>query len=253
MTGLVRYIILPLGLWWLLTGGYRLFLTGQETAPIPREAEPGESLKRTEPPARIADLAEPPRVPVEQTPKPNVRQTPTPSPSSLAAPTQHAACAGLKEKLLASELQGARIDASTVRTGMQCDLSKAQKRSILKHALNHFESQLMHANALEIISIYKAHFTDDPYPHFSEASIKQRLGEPNQAIAAFLKGYQMSEIKPDIEPSHFLVALKSMQELQLVCEQIEIMRAMTALNRLDARSRQMLTNQINTLNAQCGT
>ena len=252
MAGLVRYIILPICLWWLVTGGYQVFLPGEKNQPQSTEPRPTQPALKSQPPVLTAEIA-PKELPSEKiVSKPNTPSHQSNAVSKLPAEQLNSECSEIKNTLLQAERDGLIIDLQPLKQGMKCDLSDLQKRSLIKHAIRLYVANDMQANALEVSALYQDTFPGDPDAYFWESQIQQKMGAANQSVTAFVKGYQLSKDKQQIAPRHFLVALKSMQSLQLVCEQINVMRAMTILNQLDERAKTMINQQIQALETQCG-
>ena len=252
MAGLVRYIILPICLWWLITGGYEVFLPADTNQPQNENSTPAQPRPQSRPPALTAETA-PNDVPSEKKAAPTeIPSNRSQAVSKLPAEQSNSECTTVKNYLLQAERNEFIIELIQLKKGMSCDLSDLQKRSLIKHSIRLYVSNGMQANALEVTDLYQQTFPSDPDAYFWESQIQQKMGAANQSVTAFVKGYQLSKDKQQIAPRHFLVALKSMQSLQLVCEQIDIMRAMTVLNQLDNRAKNMINQQIQALTTQCG-
>lgn len=251
MAGLVRYIILPICLWWLITGGYEVFLPEDSNRPRADDSRPEQPQSKSEPSVLIANTE--PKVPPAIKIAPLNDKSANQSKAVSKSPPKRldSDCHAKKNSLLRAERDGLIIDLNQLNQGLKCELSNSQKLSLLKHSTRQYVSNQMQANALEVIALYQETFPSDPEAYFWESQVQQEIGAANQAVTAFVKGYRLSEDKKQIAPRHFLVALKSMQSLQLFCEQINVMRAMTILEQLDENAKTMIAQQIQTLETQC--
>lgn len=253
MAGLVRYIILPICLWWLITGGYEVFLEGDFDQPQNNEPRPAQpAVQKPKPPVLTAETAPKNEPATEKAPLPKAPTHQSNAVSKQPTGQSNAECKAIKNALLQAERDDLIIDLRQLERGIRCDLSGAQKRSLIKHTIRLYASNNMYANALEVAALYQQTFPSDPDAYFWESQIHQAMGTSNRSVTAFVKGYKLSDNKKKIAPRHFLVALKSMQSLQLVCEQINVMRAMTRLEQLDSRAKAMIAQQIQALTTQCG-
>jgi len=247
MLALVRYIILPLLLWWLITGGYEAFIPS-------KSADPGKQIQAPRHPSqveeKIVSLPAQPRIIRREDEKSNEKLQPSMSVDSPKLEIDE--CESIKSNLMSAMQKEVTVSAKSIATGFTCDLTDDQKRRVLQHSLNKYKEDRIEGDALEILEVYKKTFPKDPHPYLEEVEIYERMGEPSRVIESFIAGYTLSRTKSEIGPQYFMTALKSMQRLGLICEQQQLLTSMLTLNQLNAEVKRSISNQIQILKPKCG-
>jgi hypothetical protein len=244
MSGLIRYIILPLCLWWLITGGYESFIpTTAKQSDIHSDApEPVVQIHER----KIAKIERPKIIKREY----ENQRIETQSKKNLDA-TQRK-CKSLTKDLLGAQNNIETIPVQDLEEWSVCELPDAQKQQLFQYSLTSYRQNKEFRKALEVSSLYKRVQPNDSYPFFEEAEIYQTQGANRRSLESFLEGFTISQSKTEIKPQYFLTALKSMQRLGLVCEQQKLLTPMLSLNRLNPEVKRTITNQIEILQSKCG-
>jgi hypothetical protein len=246
MLMLVRYIILPLLLWWLITGGYESFIPS-------KSADPGKQIQAPRHPSqveeKIVSLPAQPRITRREDEKSNEQLQPSMSVDSPKLEIDE--CESIKSNLMSAWQREVTVSAKSIATGFTCDLTDDQKRRVLQHSLNKYKENRIEADALEILEVYKKTFPKDSHPYLEEIEIHERRGDPSQAVEAFLAGYELSLAKSDIDPKYFLTTLKSLQKLGRICEQRSVLSAMLVLDQLKPELKRSIAKQIQLLESRC--
>ena len=247
MSGLFRYIILPLCLWWLITGGYETL--------IPENNEDSELHVKTPTPAKLIQERETPRiVPPKAVKREYVERNGRPDKTTDLGKSAVAErkCESLTARLLAAETDSTSIDTKALTEWTSCSVSDSEKQRLFRYSLVDFKQDKLIDRALEVSSLYKQTYPNDPYPLFEEAEIYQISGFPERSLESFISGFKLSRTKSEIEPRYFMTALKSMQRLGLICEQQQLLTSMLTLNQLNAEVKRSISNQIQILKPKCG-
>ena len=246
MSALIRYIILPLLLWWLITGGYESFIP-------PQSSDPGKQIQAPRQPSqveeKIVSLPAQPRIIRREDEKSSERLQPSESVNTLELEIDE--CESIKSNLMSAMQRQATLSAKSIATGFTCDLTDDQKRRLLRHSLNKYKGDRLEAEALEVLELYKKTFPKDSHPYLEEIEIHERRGDPSQAVEAFLAGYELSLAKSDIDPKYFLTTLKSLQKLGRICEQRSVLSAMLVLDQLKPELKRSIAKQIQLLESRC--
>lgn len=247
MSGLFRYIILPLCLWWLITGGYETL--------IPKENEDSELHMMTQVPAKPIQEREiprivPPKAVKREYSERNAKPETTKEPGKSAVTEMK--CESLTARLVAAETSSTSIDIKSLTQWLSCNVSESDKQRLLSYSLIKLKQDNLIDSALEVSSLYKQTYPKDPYPLFEEAEIYQISGSHERSLESFISAFKLSRMKSDIDPRHFMTALKSMQRLGLICEQRQLLTSMLALNQLNAEVKRSISNQIQLLKPKCG-
>ena len=247
MSGLFRYIILPLCLWWLITGGYETL--------IPKKTEDSELHMKTPIPAKPIQEREIPRiVPAKPVKREYVERNGRPDKTTdlgKSAVTEMK-CESLTARLVAAETSNTSIDIQSLTEWTSCSVSDLEKQRLFRYSLIDFKQDKLIDRALEVSSLYQQTYPSDPYPLFEEAEIYQISGLPERSLESFISGFKLSRTKSEIEPRYFMTALKSMQRLGLICEQQQLLTSMLTLNQLNAEVKRSIANQIQILKPKCG-
>ena len=247
MSGLFRYIILPLCLWWLITGGYETL--------IPENNEDSELHVKTPTPAKLTQERETPRiVPPKAVKREYVERSDLPDKTTDLGKSAVAEkkCESLTARLLATETSSTSIDIQSLTEWTSCSVSDSEKQRLFRYSLVDFKRDKLIDRALEVSSLYKQTYPNDPYPLFEEAEIYQISEFPERSLESFISGFKLSRTKSEIEPRYFMTALKSMQRLGLICEQQQLLTSMLTLNQLNAEVKRSISNQIQILKPKCG-
>jgi len=246
MSGLFRYIILPLCLWWLITGGYETLISDSAEksdlkvdAPVPPEPVREREIPRIEPQKIVK------REYVEPTVEPKSTRAPDNSPVSIQK------CQRLTSELLNAETSTSKVQIETLKEWTSCDSSEEVKQRLLRYSLVNSRQIKSFETASEISSLYKAILPNDPFPLFEDAETFAVQGLSQQSLESFITGFKMSRSRSEINPRYFMTALKSMQRLGLICEQKQVLTSMLALNQLNAEVKRSIANQIQILNPKC--
>ena len=247
MSGLFRYIILPLCLWWLITGGYETL--------IPAKNEDSELHMKTPTPVKPIQERETPRiVPPKPVKREYVERNDLPDKTTDLGKSAVAErkCEALTARLLAAETSNTSIDIQSLTEWTSCSVSDLEKQRLFRYSLTDFKQDKQIDMALRVSSLYKQTYPNDPYPLFEEAEIYQISGFPERSLESFISGFKLSRTKSEIEPRYFMTALKSMQRLGLICEQQQLLTSMLTLNQLNAEVKRSISNQIQILKPKCG-
>ena len=246
MSGLFRYIILPLCLWWLITGGYETLIPDSAEksdlkvdAPVPPEPAREREIPRIEPQKIVK------REYVEPTVEPKSTRAPDNSPVSIPK------CQRLTSELLNAETSTSKVQIETLKAWTSCDSSEEVKQRLLRYSLVNSLQTKSFETASEISSLYKTILPTDPFPHFEDAETFAVQGLSQQSLESFITGFKMSRSRSEINPRYFMTALKSMQRLGLICEQKQLLTSMLALNQLNAEVKRSIADQIQVLNPKC--
>lgn len=246
MSGLFRYIILPLCLWWLITGGYETLIPDSAEksnvkvdAPIPAEPVREREIPRIEPQKIVK------REYVEPTIEPKSTRVPDDSSVSIQK------CQKLTSELLNAETSNSTVQIEALKEWSTCNSSKEVKQRLLRYNLVNSRQTKSFDTAFEISSLYKTILPNDPFPLFEDAEIFAVQGLSQQSLESFITGFKMSRSRSEINPRYFMTALKSMQRLGLICEQQQILTSMLALNQLNAEVKRSIADQIQILNPKC--
>ena len=247
MSGLFRYIILPLCLWWLITGGYETF--------IPKKDEDYTYHVKTPVPAKPLQEREvpkvvPPKIVKREYSERNAKPETTKELRKSAV--TETKCDSLTTKLIAAETNNISINIKSLTEWTSCRVSDSEKQRLLRYSLIDSRQAQRFDRALEVSSLYKQTYPSDPYPLFEEAEIYQISGFPERSLESFISGFKLSRTKSEIEPRYFMTALKSMQRLGLICEQQQLLTSMLTLNQLNAEVKRSISNQIQILKPKCG-
>ena len=247
MPGLFRYIILPLCLWWLITGGYETF--------IPNKDEGSTSHVKTPVPAkplqeRDVPRVVPPKVVKREYSERNVK--PEATKEARKSAVTEIKCESLTVRLVAAETSNRSIDIKSLTEWTSCSGSDLEKQRLLRFSLIDFKQDKLIDKALQVSSLYKQTYPNDPFPLFEEAEIYKISGSPERSLESFILGFKLSRTKSEIEPRYFMTALKSMQRLGLICEQQQLLTSMLALNQLNEEVKRSISNQIQILKPKCG-
>jgi len=247
MSALIRYIILPLLLWWLITGGYESFIPPQSSDPVKQMQTPRQPSQVEE---KIVSLPAQQRIIRREDEKSSERLQPSKSVDSPKLGIDE--CESIKSNLISAMQRRTTVSAKSMAAGFTCDLTGDQKMELLRHSLNKYKEDRLEADALEVLEVYKKTFPKDPHPYLEEVEIYERMGEPSRVIESFIAGYTLSRTKSEIGPQYFMTALKSMQRLGLICEQQQLLTSMLTLNQLNAEVKRSISNQIQILKPKCG-
>lgn len=246
MSGLFRYIILPLCLWWLITGGYETLIPDSAEksdlkvdAPVPPEPAREREIPRIEPQKIVK------REYVEPTVEPKSTRAPDNSSVSIQK------CQRLTSELLNAETSTSKVQIETLKEWTSCDSSEEVKQRLLRYSLVNSLQTKSFETASEISSLYKTILPTDPFPLFEDAETFAVQGLSQQSLESFITGFKMSKSRSEINPRYFMTALKSMQRLGLICEQKQLLTSMLALNQLNAEVKRSIANQIQILNPKC--
>lgn len=246
MSGLFRYIILPLCLWWLITGGYQTLIPDSAEksdlkvdAPVPPEPVREREIPRIEPQKIVK------REYVEPTVEPKSTRAPDNSSVSIQK------CQRLISELLNAETSTSKVQIETLKEWTSCDSSEEVKQRLLRYSLVNSLQTKSFETASEISSLYKTILPTDPFPLFEDAETFAVQGLSQQSLESFITGFKMSRSRSEINPRYFMTALKSMQRLGLICEQKQLLTSMLALNQLNAEVKRSIANQIQILNPKC--
>ncbi len=246
MSAFFRYVILPLCLWWLITGGYETLMPESTEdsdhkidAPVPAES------------AREREIAriEPQKIVKREYVEPTVGTKSTKVPDNLPGFAQE--CQKLTSKLLNAETNTSIVQIETLKEWTSCESSEEVKQRLLRYSLVNSRRTKSFETALEISLLYKTMLPNDPFPLFEDAETFAVQGLSKQSLESFITGFKMSRSKSEINPQYFMTALKSMQRLGLICEQQQLLTSMLALNQLNAEVKRSITNQIQILNPKC--
>ena len=246
MSGLFRYIILPLCLWWLITGGYEMLIPDPAEksdlnmdAPVPAEPVREREIPRIEPQKIVK------REYVEPTVEPKSTRAPDDSSVSIQK------CQRLTSELLNAETGTSSVQFKTLKEWSTCNSSKEVKQRLLRYSLVNSRQTKSFEIASEISSLYKTVLPNDPFPLFEDAETFAVQGLSQQSLESFITGFKMSRSRSEINPRYFMTALKSMQRLGLICEQKQLLTSMLALNQLNAEVKRSIANQIQILDPKC--
>lgn len=246
MSGLFRYIILPLCLWWLITGGYEMLIPDPAEksdlnvdAPVPAEPVREREIPRIEPQKIVK------REYVEPTVEPKSTRAPDDSSVSIQK------CQRLTSELLNAETGTSSVQFKTLKEWSTCNSSKEVKQRLLRYSLVNSRQTKSFEIASEISSLYKTVLPNDPFPLFEDAETFAVQGLSQQSLESFITGFKMSKSRSEINPRYFMTALKSMQRLGLICEQKQLLTSMLALNQLNAEVKRSIANQIQILDPKC--
>lgn len=256
MSGLIRFVILPLILWWLITGGYEFLLPSNEIRqddPVSKshELESNNDQKINTPRQQVSGKNE---TKASQKPvsKPVPPRSQKPATNEVKLKNVVTRCDTLKSILLEAEQNKKLLPPKILHEGMECSWSSVEKRTFLVQSLQGHLEQSQYANALNVTSLFKKNLSTDPHPYFVESTIYEKLNEPSESLSSFIQGYRLSTKKNEIDPSYFLSALKSLQQLGRVCDQINVMKAMIQLRGINEATKTLLQTQLSTLSRQCG-
>lgn len=274
MSGLLRYIILPLCLWWLITGGYETLIPDSTddshfkvAAPVPAEPTRERKISRIEPQKDDSDLRvdaliptepvrerkipriEPQKIVKREYVEPNVESKSTRVPDN--PPVSIPKCQRLTSDLMDAETNMSIVQIETIKEWTSCESSQEVKQRLLRYSLVNSRQSKSFETALEISSLYKTILPNDPFPLFEDAETYAVQGLSQQSLESFITGFKMSRSRSEINPRYFMTALKSMQRLGLICEQQQLLTSMLALNQLNAEVKRSIANQIEILNPKC--
>jgi hypothetical protein len=247
MSGLFRYIILPLCLWWLITGGYETFIPNkdEDTTSHVKTPVPGGPIQEREVP-RVA----PPKIVKREYSERNAK--PETAKELRKSAVTETKCDSLTTKLIAAETSNTSIDIKSLTEWTSCGVSDKEKQRLLRYSLIDSRQDQRFDRALEVSSLYKRTYPKEPFPLFEEAEIYQISGSPERSLESFISAFKLSRMKSEIDPRYFMTALKSMQSLGRICEQQQILTSMLALNQLNAEVKRSISNQIQILKPKCG-
>jgi hypothetical protein len=247
MSGLFRYIILPLCLWWLITGGYETL--------IPEKNEDSHLYVETPVPAKPIQEREAPRIVPPKVIKREYSERnakPETTKELRKSAVTETKCDLLTANLIAAETNNASIDTKSLTEWTSCRVSDSEKQRLLRYSLIDAKQDKLIERALGVSSLYKQTYPKDPYPLFEEAEIYQISGSPERSLESFISAFKLSRAKSEIDPRYFMTALKSMQRLGLICEQQQLLTSMLALNQLNEEVKRSISNQIQILKPKCG-
>jgi len=117
---------------------------------------------------------------------------------------------------VAAETSNRSIDIKSLTKWTSCSGSDLEKQRLLRYSLIDFKQDKLIDKALQVSSLYKQTYPNDPFPLFEEAEIYKISGSPERSLESFILGFKLSRTKSEIEPRYFMTALKSMQRLDLI-------------------------------------